>query len=104
MIAPLNILLILTVICGVAAILVTGLLLWARSQPLPPTAPLLPPRRGEDDVDSLLTYPLWKRATLGANTVPDYERPMDVGPALAGLPANNILPPPRRVEGLNGEQ
>jgi hypothetical protein len=80
----------------VFVVIALGALLHALAGPHPPAMPPrsgFPGRRGE----SLFVSAKWPRRVGGTATT-GYNRPPDVG-----LEEQGILPPPREVEGRNGE-
>lgn len=88
---------------GLGIVVLFGIWLWAKLQNLPPASPPLPPRRGRAQEEVLLAVPAWRKRAGGAPDGLVYERPLDIAAPAAVLPDDAVLPPPREVQGVNGE-
>ena len=98
-----------TLAIGVLALVGLGLLaslvvwLWAVTRPLPATRGSLPTERDRARTEALLTFPEWRKRELEVGAPRHFERPLEIQDEVVPLPEDGLLPPPRAVQGHNGE-
>lgn len=92
----------LGVIAVLLVILVGILIAWFDDRPVTP--PALPDEE-EADPERLFSPRRWVKSSWNGETsprrqVPNYNRPQDI----ELVPDDRVLPPPRRVRGVNGQE
>ena len=84
---------------GMVIICVLVLALFALAGMDPPAEPADAVHEDAQERDALFQPDAWKKSRTAPAIAPAYHRPLDVAP----VPANEILPPPREVQGVNEE-